>query len=412
MALNGSDAQHRETAPIVFRNVTLRIPLRRKGTTSPKVDPLALLGRLYTPGKGRTEVRTIVDNASFEVHEGSRLALIGRNGAGKTTVLRLLAGSIAPTRGSIEIFGTVQALLNLSLGFRPEATGMENIYLRCLAMGMRLAEIKETIPDIIEFSELGDAIYDPIKTYSAGMRAKLAFSIATSRKPNVVIMDEWISAGDKYFVRKAQKRLRAQIDTCRALVLASHSSNIIKEICTHGLVMEAGRSLFLGKVDDALKFYDELNSSGDSNAKLTRGNTPAATEMAPSLAEAKETLAIQTSQGRVLVTLAPHLHAQRAARIRELVRQGKFDDAPLHRAAGSFVPATVMREGEVASTSQQQSTLSTGKELLICFEDGTLLDCHYEVLGRVIEGLETNDGTKDQKSSISARKFSSNPITS
>jgi len=407
MAINGSDAQHGDAVPIAVRNVTLRIPLRRKGTTSPTVNPLSLLARLYKPGKGRTEVRTIVEAASFEVHEGNRLALIGRNGAGKTTMLRLLAGSIAPTRGSIEICGTVQALLNLSLGLRPEATGMENIYLRGLAMGMDLTEIKETIPDIIEFSELGDSIYDPIKTYSTGMRAKLAFSVATSRKPNVLIMDEWISAGDKYFVQRAQKRLRAQVDTCRALVLASHSSSIIKEICTHGLVMDAGRTLFFGKVDDALEFYDQLNPSAEPNTNFNRSKPSVVTEIAPTSAEAKDALAIQTSQGRVLVTLASDLSPQRAARIKKLVRQGKFDDAPLHRAVGNFAAPTIKSERESAAKAQRQYTASAKNELLICFEDGTLLDCNYRILGRVVAGPETTDNKKTHASSVSAGKISS-----
>jgi ABC-type polysaccharide/polyol phosphate transport system ATPase subunit len=245
-------------AAISARNVTLRIPRVRKGSSSLKVNPFSLLANFYMPGRSSREVRTILDDISFELEDGFRLALIGPNGAGKTTLLRVLAGAISPTRGTIIRRGTAQALLNVNLGFRNEATGLENIYLRGLSMGMNLSEIREKVPEIAEFSELGVAIYDPIQTYSAGMRARLAFSIVTSRAPNILLMDEWISAGDKRFVQKAHERLERKVADCRALVLASHNNAIVTDICSHGLVLETGRKVFFGKIDEALKFYDEM----------------------------------------------------------------------------------------------------------------------------------------------------------
>lgn len=256
MALNG--APPIETSnPISVRNVTLRIPMVRKGGNSLLANPFSLLANFYVPGKTSREVRTILNDLSFEVTNGNRLGLIGRNGAGKTTLLRLLAGSMSPTRGTIVTRGRVQALLNISLGLRSEATGLENIYLRGLSMGMTLSELKERVPEIVEFSELGNAIYDAIQTYSTGMRARLAFSIVTSRAPNILLMDEWISTGDKYFVAKAQERLATQVAECRGLVLASHSRSVLSELCTHGLVLEGGRGIFFGNIADALNFYDE-----------------------------------------------------------------------------------------------------------------------------------------------------------
>ncbi len=257
VALNGTHVH--APSSISVRNVTLRIPMVRKKSRTLKVNPFSLLANFYMPSRSQREVRTILQDLSFEVEDGCRLALIGRNGAGKTTLLRVLAGAIWPTRGTIVRHGTVQALLNLQLGFRDEATGLENIYLRGLAMGMSLGEVKDRLPDIAEFSELGDSIYDPIQTYSAGMRARLAFSIATARAPNILLMDEWISTGDQYFVMKAQERLRSKVEECRILIMASHSRPIISEFCTHGLVIERGRSLFFGPTEDALKFYDEMN---------------------------------------------------------------------------------------------------------------------------------------------------------
>ncbi len=240
MALNGALPELSPVTSISLRDVTLRIPMVRKGAKSLTADPLSLLTAFYAPGKTRRELRTILDNVSLEIEEGQRLALIGRNGAGKTTLLRLLAGSFTPTRGTIITRGQVQALLNISFGFKSVATGLENIYLRGLSMGMTLGEIGEKLPEIAEFSELGDAIYDPIQTYSAGMRARLAFSLVFAHVPNILLMDEWISAGDRYFVAKAQERLQKHISQCRTLVLASHSKPILTEICTHGLVIEGG----------------------------------------------------------------------------------------------------------------------------------------------------------------------------
>jgi ABC-type polysaccharide/polyol phosphate transport system ATPase subunit len=258
MALNKTSCHQRMPSPIIARNVTLRLPVRRKAGASLRANPFSLLASFYMPNKITREFRTLIDDLTFEVADGHRLGLIGRNGAGKTTLLRLLAGSVAPTRGAIETRGKVQALLNTVLGFQPGATGLENIYLRGLSMGMSLTEIRDRAFEIATFSELGDAIHDPMKTYSAGMRARLAFSIATSSAPNILLMDEWISAGDRFFVDRAQQRLLDQVNTCRALVLASHNASLLKQICTHGLVLEAGRRVFFGKIDDALNFYDDM----------------------------------------------------------------------------------------------------------------------------------------------------------
>jgi ABC-type polysaccharide/polyol phosphate transport system ATPase subunit len=248
--------------------LTLRIPAVRNRATSLRANPLSLLVDFYMPRQGKREVRTIIDDLSFEVQDGNRLALIGPNGAGKSTLLRLLAGSVFPTRGTIVTRGKVRALLNVSLGLQGAATGLENIYLRGLSMGFTLAEIRSMVPEIVEFSELGDAIYDSMQTYSAGMRARLSFAIVTARVPNILLMDEWISAGDKHFVEKAQERLEAQISVCRALVLASHSEKVVREICTHGLVLSSGRMIFYGKIDDALNFYDQMKPTNSASRRV------------------------------------------------------------------------------------------------------------------------------------------------
>jgi len=263
----GSGYMNEETL-ISVDQLTLRIPAVRSRARSLRANPLSLLADFYMPRQGKREVRTLIHDLSFEVQDGHRLALIGPNGAGKTTLLRLLAGSVFPSRGTIVTRGKVRALLNVSLGLQGAATGLENIYLRGLSMGFTLAEIRSMAPEIVEFSELGDAIYDSMQTYSAGMRARLAFSIVTARAPNILLMDEWISAGDKHFVEKARERLRAQVSVCRALVLASHSEEVVSEICTHGMVLKCGRMIFYGKIDDALNFYDQMKPTNSEPRRV------------------------------------------------------------------------------------------------------------------------------------------------
>jgi ABC-type polysaccharide/polyol phosphate transport system ATPase subunit len=268
MVIVSASTVGRVPPPILVEDITLRVPLARKGAKSLLTNPFSLLANFYMPGRSSREVRTLLADVSFEVADGQRLGLIGRNGAGKTTLLRLLAGALSPTRGTIVTRGRVEALLNISLGLHSDATGLENIYLRALSMGMALGEVRALVPEIVEFSDLGDAIYDPLQTYSAGMRARLAFSIATSRAPAILLMDEWISAGDKYFVAKARQRLEAHIHECRALVLASHTNELLSEMCTHGMVLEGGRNIFFGKIDEALKFYEEMGAAPKPVAAL------------------------------------------------------------------------------------------------------------------------------------------------
>jgi len=170
--------------------------------------------------------------------------------------------------------------------------------------------------------------------------------------------------------------------------------------------------LFFGKIDDALKFYDQLSPSAEPSARFDGNKTSVTTEIPPKSAEAKGALAIQTRQGRVLVTLDPELSPQRAARIKNLVKQGRFDDTPLHNALGNFRAPAVKSEQELSDEAQRQHTASTENELLICFEDGTLLDCNYKILGRVVEGSDITADEKAHASSVNAGKISSKHLTS
>ena len=167
--------------------------------------------------------------------------MVGHNGAGKTTLLSALSGVYHPSFGSLNINGSVAALLDLSSGFDPDATGYENIFLRSILFGKTKAETVKLVEEIVEFSELSEFINLPVRTYSSGMVMRLAFSIATSINPDILLMDEWLSVGDASFNEKASARLRDLISSASILVIASHSPDSISNICTRVIMLEGGR---------------------------------------------------------------------------------------------------------------------------------------------------------------------------
>lgn len=192
-------------------------------------------------GTGRNRYVTALEGLNFELRAGDRLGLVGANGSGKTTLLKVIHGIYEPTDGSVEVGGRVDALFNINLGFRREATGRRNIVLRGLINGWNRDQIEERMEEIIAFSELGDFIDMPFKSYSQGMAVRLAFSIATSLDPEILLMDEWIGAGDPSFREKARKRMQALADKAGIIVLASHNSELIRRTCNCMLELNAGR---------------------------------------------------------------------------------------------------------------------------------------------------------------------------
>ncbi|MGN6100927.1 MAG: ABC transporter ATP-binding protein [Devosia sp.] len=197
-------------------------------------------------GSGAQRYVTALDGVSFELKAGDRLGLVGPNGAGKTTLLNVLYGIYEPTGGTLEIEGKVDALFNINLGFRPEATGRRNIVLRGLINGWSPEEIEGRMEEIIEFSELGEFIDMPFKTYSQGMAARLAFSIATSFSPEILLMDEWIGAGDADFQEKARKRMGELASRAGIIVLSSHSRELMEKTCNVCLRLEKGQIVEFG----------------------------------------------------------------------------------------------------------------------------------------------------------------------
>lgn len=198
-----------------------------------------------------------VDNVSFKIHKGESVALFGKNGAGKSTILKMITEVAFPTNGEIKIEGRVSALLELTSGFDPEFTGRENIYLKGQILGLKAEEIKKLEPIIIDFAELDDYIDQPVRTYSSGMKARLGFSINVNIEPEILIVDEALSVGDEEFRRKCIKKINELIDKDNVTLLyVTHATKTAKDFCKRGMVMQKGKLIFDGDIDEAMDIYN------------------------------------------------------------------------------------------------------------------------------------------------------------
>lgn len=234
---------------IRVENLCLTYTVREKMTLARRTPHLAGAGGRIEDMGGKRLVRALED-VSFELKAGDRLGLVGTNGAGKTTLLKVLYGIYAPTSGKVEIDGRVDALFNINLGFRREATGRRNIEMRGLINGWSPAEIEARMKEIIAFSELGDFIDMPFKSYSQGMAARLAFSIATSMEPQILLMDEWIGAGDPGFQEKASRRMYELTEHAGIVVMASHNQRILQNTCTVIIELLQGKLTYIGSASE------------------------------------------------------------------------------------------------------------------------------------------------------------------
>ena len=228
-------------AHIIFEHVNIDFPIYNAKNRSLKNTVMqAATGGKVSFGAEGTVIRSLED-VSFEIHEGERVGLIGHNGAGKSTLLRALSNVYAPTAGRAEIVGEIGSLVDISLGIDGEATGRENIFIRGALLGLKQKEIEDRFDEIVAFSELGEFINMPVRTYSSGMHLRLAFAVATIIRPEILLMDEWLSVGDAAFNEKAEKRLNDLVQSSRILVIASHSRELIEKTCTRAMWFEHGR---------------------------------------------------------------------------------------------------------------------------------------------------------------------------
>ena len=244
-------------AHIELRNIAVELPIYHASTRSLKNRLLGRMnmgGRIGEDANHRICVKAL-ERISLSFERGDRVALVGPNGAGKSTLLRVLAGIYEPVRGVVRSDGRIAPLFDISLGLDPESTGYENILLRGLFLGMSCTEIRERRDAIAAFTELGDYLAMPLRTYSSGMKLRLAFAVSTHVDAEILLMDEWIGAGDMAFTEKAKRRLVDLVSGAAILVVASHSEDLVRRICNRAVLLKQGTIAHVGGVDEVLQVY-------------------------------------------------------------------------------------------------------------------------------------------------------------
>lgn len=239
---------------IKIREAGLKVPAM---TASFGGGGLSNLRNMYALGNQHYG-KALLKNIDFELQAGDKLGILGKNGAGKTTLLRLVGGVYKPTSGTVEIFGKAHGIFDVRLGMSDQATGYENIILRGLQFGLSVKEIKKLMPEVIEFAELKEgAMNERLASYSTGMQLRLSMATSLMISPEILIMDEWIGAGDAGFQTKLKLRLDQMIDMSKCLLLATHAKHLLRTICNKGLVLLDGEQAFFGDIDSAIEFYEE-----------------------------------------------------------------------------------------------------------------------------------------------------------
>jgi ABC-type polysaccharide/polyol phosphate transport system ATPase subunit len=221
-------------------------------------------------GRGERAVREVqaLKNVSFEVPVGTSLGIVGANGAGKSTLIRTLGGILPPTSGRIEVHGRISALLALGVGFNPNLSGTENVVLGGLANGLTRRQVDERAHDIAEFAELGDFMDLPIRTYSSGMRSRLAFAVSVHMDPDILMIDEALSAGDAKFKKKAAEKMHELMTTARAMFLVSHALASVKEMCNAAIWLHKGELMLQGSPEEVVAGYTKFLEVGEDAFSL------------------------------------------------------------------------------------------------------------------------------------------------
>lgn len=234
---------------IEFKNVTKTYKLYKN-------DKQRVLGAILK--RIKYQEKRAVDNVSFTIRKGETVALFGKNGAGKSTILKMITSVSFPNKGEIYVKGRVSALLELTSGFDPEFSGRDNIYLKGQILGLKDSEIKELEQSIIDFAELEEYIDQPVRTYSSGMKARLGFAINVNIRPEILIIDEALSVGDEAFKRKCTAKVNEIVSKEDVtLLFVTHATGVAKEFCTRGIVMKKGKVEFDDDIDKAIEFYNK-----------------------------------------------------------------------------------------------------------------------------------------------------------
>lgn len=244
---------------IILDQICVEFPVYNISARSFKKQFLKLTtGGLVSQDKQNHLIIRALDQINLHLVEGDRVGLIGHNGAGKSTFLKLLSGIYEPTSGILDIQGTVSPMLGIMQGIETEFTGYENIYHRGLIMGLSQTEIKNHIQEIQEFSGLGEYLAMPVRTYSSGMSVRLAFAISTIIKPDILLIDEVFGTGDESFMKQARARMTNLLERSSIVVLASHDNQLIKQFCNKVILLHSGKSEFFGEVNEGLERYRQL----------------------------------------------------------------------------------------------------------------------------------------------------------
>jgi len=242
-------------ASIDLQEVSLSYPIYDARGRSIKNAVLRSVGGRVSENHGRVDVQALSD-INLALRDGDRLALVGHNGAGKSTLLKVLAGIYEPPHGHVRISGTVSSLTDVTMGMDVDATGRENIIMRCVFLGMTYGQAKSKVTEIEEFTELGPYLSLPIRTYSTGMLVRLGFAASTAARPQILIMDEMIGAGDMAFAEKARARVNEYVESASIMVLASHNNSLLSQFCNKALYLEHGRVRMLDSLDKVLAEYE------------------------------------------------------------------------------------------------------------------------------------------------------------
>lgn len=199
-----------------------------------------------------------LNQINLTLNTGDKIGILGQNGAGKSSLLKVLAKIYAPTQGTATVIGSISSLFDLHLGMNPEATGFENIINLGVMRGLTMRAARDLFEDIAAFTELGDFLDQPVRTYSAGMTMKLAFAVATAQAADIMLIDEVIGVGDAHFMEKATQRLSSRLSQSDILVLTSHTNETLQRFCTHGVILDQGHNVFFGPIEEAIARYQQI----------------------------------------------------------------------------------------------------------------------------------------------------------
>lgn len=247
--------------------VSLHYPIlgARRVTSRPQAGHSSM-GKISSSPNGPHGIAAL-NEISFQLRSGDRMALVGKNGAGKTTLLKVIAGIYSPSAGNVLTEGKIATLFQMGMGMRPTATGYRNILLQGLIQGHSKQEISALTEDIEEFTELGEFLNLPVNTYSQGMAMRLNFAVATAMHPDILIMDEWLGAGDATFREKAAKRMNDVFENAGIAILASHNKNLLRRVCNKALWLDSGRQMAFGEIDAVLVSMEKFYSSDSYSLK-------------------------------------------------------------------------------------------------------------------------------------------------